>query len=126
MQDINAVLLDDAGLEEFFEPQDSVKKYLGNAEKFADYLPDIWKNVEKDRLRCGHGGMDYLMLREFFRAVQEGRPMPIDVYDAAAWMVITPLSEQSIKNNGAPVAIPDFTGGYWKEHKLEDVVPLDR
>lgn len=126
LQDINAVLLDDAGLEEFFEPQDSVKKYLGNAEKFAGYLPDIWKNVEKDRLRCGHGGMDYLMLREFFRAVQAGRPMPVDVYDAAAWMVITPLSEQSIKNNGAPVAVPDFTGGRWKDRKPEDVVPLGR
>ena len=125
LQDINAVLLDDEGLEEFFDPQDSVKKYLNNAEKFVDYLPDIWKNVEKDRLRCGHGGMDYLMLREFFHSVQEGKPMPIDVYDAAAWMVVTPLSAQSIKNNGLPVAVPDFTGGRWKNRKLEDVVPLD-
>ena len=65
LQDIDAVLLDDEGLEEFFEPLDSVKKYLGNAAQFAEYLPDIWKNVEKDRLRCGHGGMDYLMLGEF-------------------------------------------------------------
>ncbi len=125
LQDINAVLLDDEGLEEFFEPQDSVKKYLGNAEKYEGFLPEIWKNVEKDRMRCGHGGMDYLMLREFFRAVQEGKPMPVDVYDAAAWMVITPLSEQSIKKNGSSVVIPDFTGGQWKERKNRDVVPLD-
>ena len=112
------------GLEEFFEPRDSVKKYLGNADDFAEYLPEIWKNVERDRLRCGHGGMDYLMLREFFRAVLSGAPMPIDVYDAAAWMAITPLSEQSIRAGGAAVAIPDFTGGRWKTRKNEDVVPL--
>ncbi len=124
LQDIDAVLLDDEGLEEFFEPLDSVKKYLGNAAEFSEYLPDIWKNVEKDRLRCGHGGMDYLMLREFFRAVQAGRPMPIDVYDAAAWMAITPLSEQSIKQGGACIEVPDFTNGRWKTAKNEDVVPL--
>ena len=124
MQDIDAILLDDEGLEEFFEPRDSVKKYLGNADDFAEYLPEIWKNVERDRLHCGHGGMDYLMLREFFRAVLSGAPMPIDVYDAAAWMAITPLSEQSIRAGGAAVAIPDFTGGRWKTRKNEDVVPL--
>ena len=124
LQDIDAVLLDDEGLEEFFEPIDSVKKYLGNAAEFSEYLPDIWKNVEKDRLRCGHGGMDYLMLREFFRAVQAGRPMPIDVYDAAAWMAVTPLSEQSIKQGGACIEVPDFTNGRWKTTKNEDVVPL--
>ena len=124
LQDIDAILLDDEGLEEFFEPRDSVKKYLGNADDFAEYLPEIWKNVERDRLRCGHGGMDYLMLREFFRAVLSGAPMPIDVYDAAAWMAITPLSEQSIRAGGAAVAIPDFTGGRWKTRKNEDVVPL--
>lgn len=124
LQDIDAVLLDDEGLEEFFEPVDSVKKYLGNAEQFSEYLPDIWKNVERDRLRCGHGGMDYLMLREFFRAVQAGRPMPIDVYDAAAWMAVTPLSEQSIGQGGAAVEVPDFTNGRWKTTKNEDVVPL--
>ena len=32
--------------------------------------------------------------------------MPIDIYDAAAWMVITPLSEQSIARQGAAVEIP--------------------
>ena len=39
--------------------------------------------------------------------------MPIDVYDMAAWMSITPLSEQSIAMGSMPVAIPDFTNGRW-------------
>ena len=124
LMDINAVLLDDEGLEEFFDPQLSVQKYLNNAEQFSEYLPKIWKDMDKEKTHCGHGGMDYLMLREFFRAVQEGRPMPIDIYDAAAWMVITPLSEQSIARQGAAVEIPDFTNGAWRTRKNTDIVEL--
>lgn len=124
LMDINAVLLDDEGLEEFFDPQLSVQKYLNNAEQFSEYLPKIWKDMDKQKTHCGHGGMDYLMLREFFRAVQEGRPMPIDIYDAAAWMVITPLSEQSIARQGTAVEIPDFTDGSWRTRKNTDIVEL--
>lgn len=124
LMDINAVLLDDEGLEEFFDPQLSVQKYLNNAEQFSEHLPKIWKDMDKQKTHCGHGGMDYLMLREFFRAVQEGRPMPIDIYDAAAWMVITPLSEQSIARQGAAVEIPDFTDGAWRTRKNTDIVEL--
>ena len=124
LMDINAVLLDDEGLEEFFDPQLSVQKYLNNAEQFSEYLPKIWKDMDKQKTHCGHGGMDYLMLRELFRAVQEGRPMPIDIYDAAAWMVITPLSELSIARQGAAVEIPDFTDGAWRTRKNTDIVEL--
>ena len=47
--------------------------------------------------------------------------MPIDVYDAAAWMAVSALSEQSIALGGAPVAFPDFTGGAWVTRKPKDV-----
>ena len=50
--------------------------------------------------------------------------MPIDVYDAAAWMSIAYLSEKSIANNGAPVEIPDFTNGAYKTRRPMDVVKL--
>ena len=49
--------------------------------------------------------------------------MPIDVYDAATWAAITPLSEISIRT-GEAVEIPDFTRGKYRERPLEDVVPL--
>jgi len=35
------------------------------------------------------------------------------VYDTAAWMVITALSEQSVAMGGHPVPVPDFTNGAW-------------
>ena len=57
--------------------------------------------------------MDSLALRAFFDAVQKRTTPPIDVYDVAAWMCITCLSEQSIAMGGLPVPIPDFTNGKW-------------
>ena len=57
--------------------------------------------------------MDVLMLSDFLRCVGDGKPMPIDVYDAASWMAISCLSEDSIQKGGAAVAIPDFTEGMW-------------
>jgi hypothetical protein len=37
----------------------------------------------------------------------------MDVYDAAAWSSITPLSEMSIELGNQTVDIPDFTSGAW-------------
>lgn len=64
-----------------------------------------------------HGGMDFLELRDFVRRVRGRLPMAVDVYDAAAWMCLTPLSAQSIEMGGAPQAIPDFTDGKWAERE---------
>ena len=78
------------------------------------YEHPIWKAYRKERKKGGHGGIDYLVLRAFVTGLLENRYLPIDVYDTAAWMAITPLSEESIKNGSAPVEIPDFTHGMYK------------
>ena len=41
----------------------------------------------------------------------------MDVYDAAAWSAITPLSERSIELGNETVEFPDFTGGNWMYRK---------
>ena len=64
------------------------------------------------------------MLEEFARCLKNKLPMPIDVYDAAMWYCITPLSEKSIKHHGKPYKIPDFTKGKYKTNKPLDVVKL--
>lgn len=85
-----------------------------NVEEYREeYDHPIWKKFLNDGVRGGHGGMDTLVFDAFFGALMEGKPMPIDVYDMAAWMCITALSEQSIALGSAPVAIPDFTDGAW-------------
>ena len=84
-----------------------------SAEKYIkEYDHPIWQKYEKDGIHGGHGGMDWLVLNAFFDALKNNEPMPIDVYDMAAWMAVTPLSEQSIKL-GTVVEFPDFTNGKW-------------
>ncbi len=85
------------------------KPQWGNADKYArKYDHQLWKKYLKSGVQGSHSGFDYLIYSDFFDCVKNNKPMPIDAYDAAAWMCITPLSEKSIKNGGVPVEIPDF------------------
>ncbi len=98
--------------------------YCNTAEKYSSYLPSIWSSLTEEEIKAGHGGMDTLLLRDFFDALLEGREMSIDVYDAAAWMVISCLTEESIKCGGKQMSIPDFTGGEWILREPKDIVEL--
>ncbi|MBQ1245758.1 MAG: Gfo/Idh/MocA family oxidoreductase [Clostridia bacterium] len=84
------------------------------------YSHPTWVDYHKNGIRGGHGGMDGLVFDAFIECIRLGRPCPIDVYDAVAWMAVTPLSEESIAKGGAPVAFPDFTSGAWCTRKNED------
>ncbi|MBR2883179.1 MAG: Gfo/Idh/MocA family oxidoreductase [Clostridia bacterium] len=86
----------------------------GNEKKYYEkYEHPIWKKYQEEGVKEGHGGMDWLVISAFFDALKENKPMPIDVYDMATWMAITPLSERSIQMGSMPVEIPDFTNGKW-------------
>ena len=90
------------------------REHWNNFEKFRDeYEHPIWQRFLKEGVLGGHGGMDGLVYGAFIDCLQKGCDMPIDVYDAASWMAITPLSEASILLGGAPQIIPDFTNGRW-------------
>ena len=79
-----------------------------------EYRHPLWRWYEKIGVRGeGHGGADFLTLSAFVYSVMNNIEPPIDVYDAATWMAVTYLSEQSVNAGGAPQAMPDFTkGGY--------------
>jgi hypothetical protein len=101
------------------------KDYIENAKQYEEeFMPKMWKSVTKEILDAGHGGMDYFELVEWAKALKEGKEMPCDVYDAAAWMCITYLSEISIKENRI-VEIPDFTRGKYKNRPQRDVIDFD-
>ncbi len=105
------------------------KPLWNNGRRYArKYAHPIWKWFKKKGVRGGHGGMDYLVLRAFIEALQNGTYMPIDAYDTASWMVITPLSEQSILNGSAPQNIPDFTRGKYlnRTEKAEGLYNIDK
>ncbi len=81
------------------------------------YDHPLWKRYEEEAKGSGHGGMDFFLDRAFVEAVKRNEQAPLDVYDAASWSAITPLSERSIANNGEPQDFPDFTRGKWINRK---------
>jgi predicted dehydrogenase len=86
------------------------------------YQPPIVKKVgELAKQIGGHGGMDFLMDWRTIDCLRNGLPVDMDVYDAAAWSVIAPLSEKSVAKKSASVDIPDFTAGNWKTNKPVDI-----
>ncbi|MBR5546039.1 MAG: Gfo/Idh/MocA family oxidoreductase [Clostridia bacterium] len=102
-------------------------KFKSDKEMLEKYEHPLWKEYREFGLRGGHGGMDYLVLRAFVESIQKEVAFPIDVYDTAAWMAITCLSEESIQKGSAPVNIPDFTSGRWmrREARPGDMFSLD-
>lgn len=86
------------------------------------YQPPIIKRVgELAKQVGGHGGMDFLMDWRTIDCLRNGLPVDMDVYDAALWSAIAPLSEQSVANRSKSIDIPDFTGGSWKSNKPVDI-----
>lgn len=87
---------------------------VGNASDYEEeYDHPLWKEYMREGIQGTHDGMDWLEFKTFFDALRSDKPMPVDVYDAASWMVISALSEMSIAKGGAPIDIPDFTRGKW-------------
>ncbi len=84
-----------------------------DAKYMQEYMHPLWKAYRDFGVRGNHDGMDYLVLRAYVESIQNQTEPPIDVYDAAAWMSITALSEASIAAGSLPMAIPDFTDGQW-------------
>ncbi|WP_439557140.1 Gfo/Idh/MocA family protein [Dyadobacter sp.] len=86
------------------------------------YQPEIVKRIgELAKKVGGHGGMDFLMDWRLIDCLRNGLPLDQDVYDAASWSVISPLSEWSVANRSNSIDIPDFTSGAWKGNQPVDI-----
>lgn len=79
------------------------------------HIGEIAKNVG------GHGGMDFIMDWRLIDCLRNGLPLDQDVYDAASWSAVGPLSEASLKKRSSSVDVPDFTRGAWKNNKPHDI-----
>lgn len=116
LEEANGIYIDGVSREEEVLDQDGFPYpvyHWDPIDKFYEqYDHPIWRNYHSGTIG-GHGGMDYLVLSAFLDAVRKRTETPVDVYDCAAWMAVTCLSEQSIALGGHPVAFPDFTNGKW-------------
>ncbi len=90
----------------------------GTIDKWKQYEHPLWKKEGEIATKLGgHGGMDYIMLYRLLECVRQGLPPDMDVYDAAAWSSVTPLSIASVSHGSAPMDFPDFTGGRWQQRQ---------
>jgi predicted dehydrogenase len=108
MNDGNTIYLEGRSKPHQWEPSEAYLK---------QYDHPLWKRFEGKATGSGHGGMDFFVLHAFVEAVKAKAHTPLDAYDAAAWSVISPLSEMSIAAGGAPQPFPDFTRGRWMTRK---------
>jgi hypothetical protein len=98
----------------------SAEEYKAIEEK---YTPVIVKRIgEMAKQVGGHGGMDFLMDWRTIDCLRNGLPLDQDVYDAALWSAIGPLSEWSVANRSNSIDVPDFTGGSWKTNQPVDLL----
>ena len=92
-----------------WEPQDNYAK---------EFEHPLWTKLADKAKGSGHGGVDFFVIYDFLETVRNGGPAPVDVYDAAAWSSIIPLSGKSLAEGGSPQDIPDFTGGKWNKPEV--------
>lgn len=80
------------------------------------YRHPIVKDIEEKAKEVGgHGGMDFVMDYRLVWCLRNGKPLDMDVYDAAEWSCIGELTAASIANGSKPVRMPDFTRGKWRK-----------
>ncbi len=92
------------------------------AEIWNRYTPQIMKRVGAlAKVVGGHGGMDFIMDWRLIDCLRNGLPLDQDVYDAALWSSISPLSEWSVANRSSSIDVPDFTCGSWKTNSPVDI-----
>jgi hypothetical protein len=101
--------------EELVKEADLKKLYETHTPPLIKHVGDIAKKVG------GHGGMDFIMDWRLIDCLRNGLPLDQDVYDAAAWSCILPLSEKSVAKRSSSVDIPDFTKGSWTGNKPVDL-----
>lgn len=81
------------------------------------YDHPLWQKHAEKATGAGHGGMDFFLLHAFVESAKRNIAPPFDVYDAATWLAITPLSEQSIAAGSQAMTFPDFTRGRWMQRQ---------
>lgn len=82
----------------------------------AEYEHPIWTAKGEAARGAGHGGMDYIEDYRLIECLKRGEPLDMDVYDAAAWSVVSELTERSVASRSRSVDFPDFTRGMWKKY----------
>jgi predicted dehydrogenase len=92
------------------------KEEWASLDAYKEYEHPLWRQEgETARKAGGHGGMDFIMLYRLLECMTKGLAPDMDVYDAAAWSSVAPLSLASLQSGSGPQKFPDFTRGHWHD-----------
>lgn len=109
----------------YFDGQDKGDSWGSIDAWKEEYAHPLWKKEGDIAKKAGgHGGMDYLMLYRLLQCVREGLPPDMDVYDAAAWSSVGPLSVASVSGGSKPIDFPDFTRGKWQQRSISAIATI--
>ena len=89
---------------------------------YEKYDHPLYKRLNQTAKDSGHGGMDGIMVYRIVECLRKGLPLDQNVYEGCFWSAVSPLSEMSVAQDGAPQAFPDFTRGNWKTTKPLDII----
>lgn len=89
---------------------------------YEKYDHPLYKRLNEQTKDSGHGGMDGMMMYRIVECLQKGQSLDQNVYEGCYWSAVSPLSEASVAQGGAPQAFPDFTRGNWKTTKPLDII----
>jgi hypothetical protein len=98
--------------EEFSE---LVEEYTPEMSRRFDELVQESEDRDRDQLRS-YARVDAIDWR-LIDCLRNGLPLEMDVYDAALWSAVTPLTEWSVANRSNSVSVPDFTAGNWQTNE---------
>jgi predicted dehydrogenase len=73
----------------------------------ADHMPDIWRNPTETALKAGHGGGDYFEVMDWLNAIYGDAPCPVGIHEAMDMTLPGLVSQQSIMQDCAWLAVPD-------------------
>lgn len=92
-----------------------IDKTRGYWPESGEATPAIIKRIGELAMQAGgHGGMDFLLDWRTIDCLRNGLTPDQNLYDAALWNLIFPLSELPVNNRSNSIKAPDFTAESWK------------
>ena len=90
------------------------------------HTPAMTRKFNELRAQAGNPANASIEEWRLIDCLRNGIPMDLDVYDAALYGAIGPLSGWSVDNRSDSVAGPDFTCGAWQTNKRGMDIELER
>lgn len=88
-------------------------------------IEPLYPSNEEEASKCGHGGGDYWITRQFIECVRDKREHFFNVYRAAALSAVAILGWRSALNGSKPYDIPDLANeNIRKLYENDDATPF--